>query len=98
MPTWRGWRQEFLTAAQIAVNAQRLAFLADWAAHAHTNCANNPIDLSWPLGRQSSDCADLGRSTMAQRYTTHPNAAQAFNQELHSGQYPHLLAALRSPD
>src|SRR5207302_2597796 len=52
----------------------------------------------WPLGQQSSDCADIGRSTKAQRYTTHGNAAQAFNQELHSGDYAHLLAALRSGD
>lgn len=98
MSTWSGWREEFLTAADVLVTNECLAFLSDWASHADSDCGNNPIDLTAQFSG-STDCATLPAIlAKAQHYTARGNAAYAFHVETHQGWASALLAALKSGD
>lgn len=88
---------DFLAAASLPNTTNNRRFMADWAAHATApGCANNPIDLTHhePGSRNCHATGQVGVSI--QRYTSHTWARTAFNSELHSGNYPALLAALKS--
>lgn len=96
MPTWSGWQNQFLNRAGIIVTPPNRQLLTSWAANAHTNCANNPIDLSHKL-TGSSDCAALpGIFPQAQRYTSHAQAATAFRDEIHAAFARNLLRAMNT--
>ena len=97
MATWSGWLQQFLAAATLPNTDGNRTFLSDWAANESTACRDNPIDVSHPVGN-STDCTRLTDSRTAQNYTSHAQAATAFNAQLHSGNFPHLLAAFRGGD
>jgi hypothetical protein len=94
--TWAGWAADFLAAASLPDTARNRSFLSDWAANAnHPNCGNNPIDLT--RGEPgSTNCAPTSLvGVHAQRYTSHTWARTAFNSQIHSGDYPHLLGAFQ---
>lgn len=91
MPTWSGWEDQFLTAINAPTSASNRTFLDDWAAHATSNCADNPIDLSHPETR-SADCHKLTSSRTAQRYATHATATRAFVQQVQSGNFNELAS------
>lgn len=96
MATWAGWENDLLDAAQVLRSAGARQFLADWNAHASTDCRNNPVDLSEPVSG-STDCAHApGYAFAAQRYTSHGNAAHAFYVQTHRPNAQALLAALTS--
>lgn len=97
MTTWSGWAADFLAAASLPDTARNRSFLNDWAANAnHPGCGNNPIDLTHHEPG-SGDCGGTGLTGVhVQRYTSHTWARTAFNSEIHSGDYPHLLAAFKS--
>ena len=98
MGSWTGWQAQLLTAANLLHTAGNGKFMGDWHAHSNTDCRNNPVDISRVTG-SSTRCAPLpGTTRHAQNYSSHANAASAFNHELHSGNFPHLLAALESGD
>lgn len=96
MTSWSGWEAAFLAAASLPDTANNRKFLGDWQTHSNTDCTNNPIDLSRTMPG-STNCGSLpGGTRHAQHYTTHAQAAKAFDEELRSGNFPHLLAALLS--
>lgn len=98
MGTWSGWQADLLSFAHLPNTTENRNFLSDWNAHAETNCANNPVDLSVP-DTTSSDCASLpGLIPKAQRYTTHGNGAHAFNVQVHQSRYAALLSAMETGD
>jgi hypothetical protein len=95
---WKGWEDEFLTAAQVQITAANVRFLDEWHSHAETNCTRNPIDLSASVSG-STNCHSLpGVTARAQNYTTHGNAARAFFDETHRASSTALIAALKSGD
>jgi hypothetical protein len=96
--TWTGWEAEFLTAAQVPNTAENRLFLDEWAAHAETNCRNNPIDLSAQTAGASNCHALPAVTARAQNYTTHGNAAHAFFVETHRASSTALINALESGD
>jgi len=96
--TWSGWAADFLAAASLPNTANNLSFMNEWAANATApGCENNPNDLTFKISGGSSNCHATGQvGVTIQRYTTHAWARTAFDAEIHSGKYPHLLAALKS--
>lgn len=95
MGAWSGWQDDLRKAAGLPDTPDNSTFLADWHASADSNCGNNPVDISYK-SRGSSNCKRLTSARTAQKYPSHSAAAQAFGSELHSGTFPHLLAALHS--
>lgn len=95
MSAWAGWEAEFLKAAGLPTTTSNEAFLNQWNTYDNTNCRNNPVDISRNVSG-STACADLPNGRKARNYTSHAQAASAFTAQLKSGNYPHLLAALRS--
>ena len=97
MATWSGWDTDFLAAASLPNTAANRRFMDDWANNATApGCANNPIDLTHKE-TGSKNCHATGQTGVSiQRYTNHTWARTAFNTEIHSGKYAHLLAALKS--
>jgi hypothetical protein len=97
MTTWAGWAADFLAAASLPDTARNRSFLSDWAANAnHPGCTNNPIDLTHHEPGSTNCAATSLIGVHVQRYTSHTWARTAFNSQIHSGDYPHLLGALRS--
>ena len=72
-----------------------MRWLDDWSTNSISNCRNNPIDLSHKQG-SSTNCKKLTATRTAQNYGSHAQAAAAFNSQIHSGAFPHLLSAMRS--
>lgn len=97
MATWSGWAAQFLSAASLPNTPGNLRWLDDWSTNSISDCRNNPVDVSRVQGN-STNCKRLTSSRTAQNYTSHAQAATAFNHQLHSGNFPHLLAAMQSGD
>lgn len=98
MSTWSGWEDQFLKVAGLPTTAANRRFLDEWAAHAETNCTNNPIDLTHKLSG-STNCGSLPALTLkTQHYTSHAQAAQAFLAEIDGTNLRQLRAALESGD
>lgn len=97
MAVWDGWQIQLLDAANISGNEATASFLTDWNAHANSDCANNPVDIS-RAATGAANCRRLTRSRTAKKYTSHAQAATAFARELESGNFPHLLGAIRNAD
>ncbi|HJR00132.1 MAG TPA: hypothetical protein VKA83_00750 [Methylomirabilota bacterium] len=91
---WPHWEQQFLAAAKLPTSALNIGFLGDWLAkHNAITCDRNPIDLSQD-GPGSKRCLRLPGGKYARAYASRETAASAFADQLRSGSYPHLLAAL----
>lgn len=97
MPIWNGFQQELLSAAKLPTDEAHQEFLFDWSAHTTSDCANNPVDIS-RAASGASNCHKLTNSRTAKKYATHSSAADAFSRQIHSGSFPHLLAALQAID
>lgn len=95
MTVWSGWQAQLLSAASLPGSSENSAFLSDWHSSANSNCTNNPVDIS-RTATGATNCHPLTGARTAKNYTSHGQAASAFDQELHSGNFPHLLAALNS--
>jgi len=92
--TWQGWQTDLLKAAGLPTSADNRTFLTDWGAAEKTNCTNNPVVISFKA-RGSTNCKPLTNTRTAQNYQNHGQAGSAFSNQLHSGNFPHLLGALR---
>lgn len=97
MATWAGWQAQLLKAASVPDSPGNEAFLGDWHDSANSNCKNNPVDIS-RAATGATNCHKLTATRTAKNYASHAQAATAFNRELRSGNFPHLLAALKSGD
>lgn len=99
MPTWSGWENEFLRAANIngGITTPPLrTFMAEWARHAPGSCRNNPNDLSMKVAG-STRCGDtIGGFGRSQNYDTHAHAAHAFSLSMHTDWVHPLLAAMNT--
>jgi hypothetical protein len=96
MATWSGWQNEFLNRANIIVTPPNRDLLDSWAKNAHTDCTNNPIDLSHQLAG-ATNCGTLpGIFAHAKHYTSHAQAATAFNDEIHAAFARALLDAMNT--
>jgi hypothetical protein len=95
MAVWSGFETELLQAANVSTATMTVQFMDDWNYAASSDCENNPVDISHVLGTRRN-CHKLTASRTAQNYTTHTHAATAFSDQLHSGNFPHLLAALKT--
>lgn len=107
MSTWRGWQADLLSAVNLPNTENNRRFLSDWHANANTNCRLNPVDLhikeprltGGAHGTESKDCAHLWvfqKSAQAQAYTDRIWARTAWYGQITSGNYKHLVAALKS--
>jgi len=94
MPTWSGWEKQFLTTAQVADTTPNQTFMGDWAAHANSSCARNPVDVSHRV-QGSRNCHVLNSTRTAQRYQTQLSATGAFAVQLNSNQFQNLKLALK---
>lgn len=95
MSSWAGWQSQLLSAANLPGTSSNSAFLSDWNNSANSNCQNNPVDIS-RSATGATDCRPLTTSRTAKNYTSHAQAASTFAQQLQSGNFPHLFAALNS--
>lgn len=93
MPGWTNWILDFLVAANLPMTDENVSFLTLWTNHETASCRNNPVDVSRKVGN-STNCNKLASGLFAQSYTSHAQAASAFNLQLHSGNFPHLADAL----
>lgn len=89
------WYIEFLQDAALNTSNVNQQFLIEWHKHATTNCKNNPIDLSVSQGRSSNCAVTSNPHRTAQTYKVFNDTYIAFEQQIHSGDFPHLLAALQ---
>lgn len=94
MGTWSGFQTDLLKAAGLGTSTMQQQFMFDWNTAASTDCENNPVDISRNVSGSTS-CKRLTPSRVARNYTSHASAATAFSGELKSGNFPHLLAALK---
>lgn len=97
MATWPGWVAQFLSAASLPNTSATRQWMDDWSTNSISDCRNNPVDVSRPVGG-SGNCKKLTASRTAQNYSSHSQAAQAFSRQIHSGAFPYLLRALQSGD
>lgn len=95
MAWWLGFERAFLEAIGATATSRQIEFLTDWNVKASSDCSNNPLDIS-RANAGSMNCRKLTSSRTAQNYTTHTQAQSAFRLQVESGNFPHLLAALRS--
>lgn len=95
MSHWQGFQRDLLRGASLNDSDLNITFLTDWASAASSSCRNNPVDLSHTSSRSSS-CHRLTASRVAQAYRTREAAIQAFDRQIHSGNFRHLLAAIES--
>lgn len=97
MATWTGWQIQFFNAANILNTPPNQRFLSAWASHATSpSCKNNPIDLSHARSGSSNCAKNTGINPWTQRYTSHGNAAAAFDAEIHAAWAHAILSALNS--
>lgn len=96
MGIWSGWQADLLGRAGLPTAEATQEFLFDWHSHAASDCKNNPIDISHSASG-ATNCHKLTSSRTAQNYTSHASAASGFSVQIHSGNFPALLAALKQP-
>ena len=96
MGTWNGWQKQLLQVAGLPSGGDNDKFMGEWNAHATTDCANNPVDISLNISGASPCSLTSNPNKRARNYAGHDQAAGQFAAQLHSGDYPHLLAALNS--
>src|SRR5215472_7936490 len=97
MATWNGWQEQLLTAAKLPTAESTQNFLYDWSQHATSDCRNNPVDISH-AATGATNCHKLTKTRTAKKYVSHAQAATAFSAQIHSGNFPSLLAALKTAD
>lgn len=95
MGEWTGWQADLLGRAGLPTAEATQEFLYDWHSHTASDCGNNPIDISRGASG-ATNCKKLTDTRTAKNYTSHAQAATAFSQQIHSGQFPALLRALNS--
>ena len=86
-----------LDAAGLDHGQTNTTFLTKWHANASSDCRNNPVDISRTAGG-SSKCQQLTATRAAQTFSSPADAADAFAGQIHSGNFPHLLALLKSAE
>ena len=96
MPTWTGWENQFLNAANIIITPPNRTFMDEWASHAPGSCRNNPIDLTFQVQNSTRCGSTVGGFGRTQNYDTHAHAAQAFADQMRADWTQPLLAALNS--
>lgn len=95
MAAWSSFPTDLLDKASLSTADMTVQFMWDWNSAASSNCTNNPVDVSRSVSG-SSACKKLSASRTARNYPSHDAAASAFSAQVHSGAYPHLLAALKT--
>jgi hypothetical protein len=94
MPTWSGWVNEFLNAANIIITPPNRTFMSEWAKHAPGTCKNNPIDLTKAVTGSTRCGATIGGFGRSQNYPSHASAAHAFDLSIHTDWVKPLRDAL----
>jgi len=97
MAAWSGWITDLLAAAKLPYTQGNQTWMGDWHNSADSNCKNNPVDISRGA-TGATNCHKLTGTRTAKNYRSHGSAQTAFNGQLRSGNFPHLLAALKSGD
>jgi len=97
--TWQGWATDFLKAAQLPTTSANIQFLHDWSARKHSDCDNNPIDLTYDSGN-ATKCQKTGIRARPwyQSYKHHGNALDAWTSQFIVVGFDALAAALESGD
>lgn len=95
MGAWSGFQTDLLKAAGIGTSTGQQQFMFDWNFAASSDCADNPVDISRNV-RGSTSCKRLTPSRVARNYSSQAQAEAAFAGQIKSGNYPHLLAALKT--
>lgn len=95
MSTWVGWQAELISELGVHGTTQVRHLLNEWASEIPTACHANPLAASRHI-RGSSDCLTLRNGKAAQSYPTHARGITATAEQLKSGSYPHLWAAIKS--
>lgn len=94
MPTWSGWIIQFLNAAHTLNTPPNQTFMSEWASHDHPSCKNSPITLSTKVTGSSNCGATVTPMGHTQQYSTHQQAAHAFNLQIHVPVVNDILKAL----
>lgn len=95
MGTWNGFTTDLLDGARLHTAKMDVQFMFDWNFAASSDCQNNPVDISHTV-RGSHDCKKLTTTRTAQNYSTTQMAVNSFAAQINSGNFPHLLAALKT--
>jgi len=97
--TWQGWEKELLKFLQLPTTAANVQFLRDWNARKHSDCNNNPIDLTYDSGN-ATNCQRSYRASHPwyQSYKRPGDAMAACSSQFIVVGYDALAAALQSGD
>lgn len=93
MAGWNGWIADILGALKVPNVGGVHNFVQEWGATEATPCKFNPLAASRVVPR-STNCRRLTSSRTAQNYASRAQGVSATVDQLRSGNFPHLLAAL----
>jgi len=95
---WTGWQSDLLDQANVPDSRLNRSFLTAWQKSQPTNCRRNPLFISHKEPGSTNCRKSTTVNLTAQNYDSLNAGKRAFAAQLHSGKYPHLLAALKSGD
>lgn len=96
--TWHGWQKQLLKFLQLPTTAANEQFLTDWNARKHSDCTNNPIDLTYDVNGTNCQRSYRPSHPWYQSYKTHGDAMTACSSQFIVVGYDALAAALQSGD
>jgi hypothetical protein len=88
---WTGWEADVLAALGAPDSSESALFLTTWHTYEQSACRNNPLNTTeaWPM---AVNCNSVG----VKSYASTSDGAKATATTLRNGNYPDILAALRS--
>lgn len=93
MGTWAGWQQAVLAALGVPVTVSNERFLSDWQPYEGGSASFNPLNTTEPwAGATSYNMVGV------KNYPSASAGAQATAATLKNGNYPSIMAALRTGD
>ncbi len=91
MAAWTGWEADVLVQLGMPTTSEDVLFLETWHTYEQSACRNNPLNTTepWPF---AVNCNSVG----VKSYGAQSDGAKATAATLKNGNYPDILAALRS--
>ncbi len=91
MAAWTGWEDAVLVVLGLPDSSENVLFLTTWHNYEQSACRNNPLNTTepWPF---AVNCNSVG----VKSYASTSDGAKATVATLRNGNYPDVIAALRT--
>lgn len=100
MGIWAGWETDVLTKGKWPVSIENQRFLREWQVYEESACHFNPLNttLAEPGSSNCNSFTSGGVTYHVQSYPTSGVGAFATVKTLNNGNYPYIVAALKTGD